>query len=138
MFASSASLRFPLQFRKILHLVATTWIGRMSKRLTSVYILVLAFGMSSNVFAASTLKVTCTGNLTNTRADGVTLGNCDLNFVSVKQMDEVESVCGIPGTVDSPTENQCRIKAVVSPDQISTADKRKLYKVIEVWSVDKR
>jgi hypothetical protein len=28
--------------------------------------------------AASTLKMMCSGNLTNTRADGVTLGQCDL------------------------------------------------------------
>jgi len=82
--------------------------------------------------------MTCSGNLTNTPTDGVTLGQCDLNFISVKQMDEIEHVCGIPGTVDSPAENQCRIKAVVSPDPISTADHRKLYKVLELWSVDKR
>jgi hypothetical protein len=72
------------------------------------------------------------------REDGVTLGQCDLNFLSVKQMDEIESMCGIPSTIDTPAENQCRIRAVVSPDPIPTADKRKLYKVIEVWSVDKR
>jgi hypothetical protein len=53
-------------------------------------------------------------------------------------MTEIANVCGLPGTVDSPAENQCRIRAVVSPDPISTADKRKLYKVLEVWSVDKR
>jgi hypothetical protein len=47
-------------------------------------------------------------------------------------------MCGLPGTVDSPAENQCRIRAVVSPDPISAADHRKLYKVLEVWSVDKR
>jgi hypothetical protein len=88
--------------------------------------------------AASTLKMTCNGNLTNTRTDGVTLGQCDLNFISVKQMDEIESVCGLPGTVDTPAENQCRIRAVVSPDPTSAADHRKLYKVLEVWSVDKR
>jgi hypothetical protein len=52
-------------------------------------------------------------------------------------MDEIEHVCGLPGTVDSPAENQCRIKAIVSPDQISTSSK-KLYKVLELWSVDKR
>jgi len=88
--------------------------------------------------AASTLKITCSGNLTNSRADGVTLGQCDLNFLSVKQMDEIESVCGIPGTPDTPAENQCRIRAVVSPDATSAADHRPLYKVLEVWSVDKR
>jgi len=88
--------------------------------------------------AASTLKITCSGNLTNTRENGVTLGQCDLNFLPVKELTEIENVCGIPGTIDTPAENQCRIRAVVSPDLISTADKRKLYKVLELWSVDKR
>jgi hypothetical protein len=72
--------------------------------------------------AASTLKMTCSGNLTNTREDGVTLGQCDLNFLSVKQMTEIEDTCGIPRTVDTPAENQCRIRAIVAPDPISTAD----------------
>jgi hypothetical protein len=110
----------------------------MSTRLTFVRIFVLLSGTVANANAASTLKVTCTGNLTNTRTDGVTLGQCDLNFISVKKMTEIVNVCGLPGTVDSPAENQCKITAVVAPDQISTADKRKLYKVIELWSVDKR
>ena len=110
----------------------------MPKRLTFVCIVVLVLGMSVRANAASTLRVTCSGNLTNTREEGVTLGQCDLNFISVKQMTEIENVCGLPGTVDTPAENQCRIRAVVSPDPISTADKRKLYKVLELWSVDKR
>jgi len=82
--------------------------------------------------------MTCSGNLSNTRENGVTLGQCDLNFISVKEMTEIENVCGLPGTVDTPVENQCRIRAIVSADPISTTDKRKLYKVIELWSVDKR
>src|SRR5215472_709725 len=94
--------------------------------------------MGTIVHATSALKVTCNGQLTNTPADGVTLGQCDLNFIPVKQMDEIERVCGLFGTLDTPTENQCRIKAVVSPNQISTADHRKLFKVIELWSVDRR
>lgn len=110
----------------------------MPKRLTFVCILVLLLGMIVDANAASTLRMTCNGELTNTRADGVTLGQCDLNFISVKQMTEIVNVCGLAGTIDSPAENQCRIKAVVSPDPISTADHRKLYKVLEVWSVDKR
>ena len=109
----------------------------MPKRLTFVCV-VLVLGMSVHANAASTLRVTCSGNLTNTREEGVTLGQCDLNFISVKQMTEIENVCGLPGTVDTPAENQCRIRAVVSPDPISTADKRKLYKILELWSVDKR
>jgi hypothetical protein len=100
--------------------------------------LVLAFGMIADANAASTLRMTCNGNLMNTSSDGVTLGDCDLNFIPVKQMEEIEHVCGIPGTVDTPAENQCRIRAVVAPDPTSAADHRKLYKVIELWSVDKR
>ena len=110
----------------------------MPKRFPFICIFVLVLGMLVDANAASTLRITCTGELTNTSADGVTLGQCDLNFISVKQMDEIESVCGLPGTVDTPAENQCRIRAVVSPDPIFTTDKRKLYKVLELWSVDKR
>ena len=110
----------------------------MAKRLTFFCILSLGLSTIIDGNAASTLKMTCSGNLTNTRADGVTLGQCDLNFISVKQMDEIQTVCGIPGTVDTPAENQCRIRAVVSPDPIAAADHRKLYKVLELWSVDKR
>ncbi len=82
--------------------------------------------------SASTLKMTCSGNLTNTRADGVTLGNCDLNFISVKAMTEIENVCGIPGSVDTPAKNQCRIRVVVSPDPSPAANHQKLYRVLEV------
>ena len=88
--------------------------------------------------AGSTLKMTCSGNLTNTREDGVTLGQCDLNFLPVKQMTEIENICGIPGTVDTPAENQCRIRAVISAGPSSAADHSKLYRVLELWSVDKR
>jgi hypothetical protein len=110
----------------------------MSKSFTSLCILSLVLGAIADGNAASAPKMTCSGNLTNTRENGVTLDKCDLNFITVKEMTEIEDTCGIPGTVDSPAENQCRIRAVVSPDPIATADKRKLYKVIEVWSVDKR
>ena len=108
----------------------------MLKRFTLVCIFVLF--LSTVVDAASTVKLTCTGYLANTRTDGVTLGHCDLNFITVKEMNEIEDTCGLPGTADSPAENQCRIRAVVSPEPSYVADHRKLYKVIEVWSVDKR
>jgi len=110
----------------------------MFQRLTFVCIFLLALGAIADGNAASTIKMTCSENLTNPRTDGVTLGQCDLNFISVKQMDEILTICGMPGTVDMPAENQCRIRAVVSPNPISTHDHRKFYKVIEVWSVDKR
>jgi hypothetical protein len=110
----------------------------MSKCITILFRFWLVLGTIAYANAASTLKLTCTGELTDTRKDGVTLGECDLNFISVKQMDEIESICGIPGTVDTPVANQCRIRAAVSPDPTSAGDHRKLYKVLEVWSVDKR
>ena len=110
----------------------------MSKCLTFIFILPLILSAIPDGNAASTLRMMCSGKLINTSTDGVTLGDCDLNFISVKQMTEIEDVCGIPGTVDTPPENPCRIRAAVSPDPISTTDKRKLYKLIEVWSVDKR
>ena len=109
-----------------------------SPLLSGLFVCLLVSGPIVDANAASTLKMTCSGNLTNTREDGVTLGQCDLNFLSVKQMTELEDVCGIPGTVDSPAENQCRIRAVVSPDPSPAADHRKLFRVLEVWSVDKR
>ena len=110
----------------------------MLTRITVLCPLLLILGTIADGNAASTLRMTCSGNLTNTRADGVTLGECDLNFVPVKAMTEIENVCGIPGTIDSPAENQCRIRAVVSPDPSPAADHRKLYKVLEMWSVDTR
>ena len=110
----------------------------MLKRLTFVCIFLLVLSAIVDGNAASTLRMTCSGSLTNTREDGVALGQCDLNFISVKEMTEIENVCGIFGTVDTPAENQCRIRAVVSPDPSPAADHRKLYRVLEVWSVDKR
>jgi hypothetical protein len=110
----------------------------MPQSLTFICFLLLVLGTIVDANAASTLKLTCIGELTNTREDGVTLAQCDLNLIPVKEMDEIEKTRGIPGTIDSPAENKCRIRAVVSPDPTPTADHRKLYKVLEVWSVDKR
>jgi hypothetical protein len=65
--------------------------------------------------AASGLRLTCTGDLNNTREDGITLGQCDLNFLPVKDITSIEDICGIPGTTDTPAETKCRIRATVSP-----------------------
>jgi len=110
----------------------------MVKSFTFICIVTLISGAMVDGNAASTVKMTCNGSLTNSRAEGVTLGQCDLNFLSVKEMTEIENVCGIPGTVDTPAENQCRIRAVIAPDPIAAADHKKLYRAIELWSVDKR
>ena len=88
--------------------------------------------------AASGLRLTCIGDLTNTREDGITLGQCDLNFLSVKDVSAIEDVCGIPGTIDTPTETKCRIKATVAPQTTRGGDHRELYRVLDVLTVDKR
>jgi hypothetical protein len=88
--------------------------------------------------AAPGLRLTCIGSLTNTREDGITLGQCDLNFLSVKDVSSIEDVCGIPGTIDTPTETKCRIKATVSPQTSRAADRRELYRVLDVLTIDKR
>ena len=88
--------------------------------------------------AASGLRLTCSGNLTNTREDGLTVGQCDLNFLSVTDVNSIEDVCGIPGTIDTPAESKCRIKATVSPQTTRAADHRELYRVLDVITVDKR
>ena len=88
--------------------------------------------------AASGLRLTCVGNLTNTRENGITLAQCDLNFLSVKDVNSIEDICGIPGTIDTPTETKCRIKATVSPQTSRAADHRELYRVLDVLTVDKR
>jgi hypothetical protein len=69
----------------------------MSIHLAICCICSLVFGTIVDAYAASTLKLTCSGELTDTRKDGIT-----------------------------------------TPDPTSTGDHRKLYKVLEVWSVDKR
>ena len=88
--------------------------------------------------AASGLRLTCSGNLTNTREDGITLGQCDLNFLPVKDIDSIEDICAIPGTIDTPAETKCRIKATVSPQTSRATDRRELYRVLDVITVDKR
>jgi hypothetical protein len=49
--------------------------------------------------AAPIPKMTCSGSLIITRADGVTLGQCDLNFLPVKQMIEIEKLAEYPAAL---------------------------------------
>src|SRR5262249_35119616 len=92
--------------------------------LKSLCTLALVLGAIADANAASAPKMTCSGSLTNTRENGVTLGDCDLNFITMKEKIEVENTCGIAGTIDTPAENQCRIRAVVSPDPVLTASRK--------------
>ena len=94
--------------------------------------------IGGTIIAASRLRLTCSGTLTNTREDGITLGQCDLNFLPVKDINSIEDICGIPGTIDTPAETKCRIRATVSPQTSYAADRRELYRVLDVLTVDKR
>ena len=107
----------------------------MAKRLAIIGIFSLAVGMIVDARTAWGFQLTCSGYLTNTREVGVTLDKCDLNFISVKEMNSVEYICGTPGTIDTPADTKCRIRAIVSP---SPENHGKRYKVLEVLTIDKR
>ena len=89
----------------------------MLTRITVLCILLLILGTIADGNAASTLRMTCSGNLTNTRADGVTLGQCDLNFLPVKAMTEIENVCGIPGKYFFPSSINSSANAVLPTNE---------------------
>jgi hypothetical protein len=111
----------------------------MAKRaLIAIVTVLVTGGTIVECSAASGLQLTCSGDLTNTREDGITLGQCDLNFLPVKDINSIEDICGIPGTIDTPTETKCRIRATVSPQTSRAADHRELYRVLDVSTVDKR
>ena len=86
--------------------------------------------------AASGLQLTCSGTLTNTREDGITLGQGDLNFLPVKDINSIEDM--YPRPIDTPAETKCRIRATVSSQTGRTSDRRELYRVLDVLTVDKR
>jgi hypothetical protein len=94
----------------------------------------LVLGTIVDANTAWGFQMTCTDYLMNKRETGLTLGKCDLNFISVKDVNEIEDICGIPGTVDSPADTKCRIRAIVSP----SPEDHGLSKVLEVLTIDKR
>ncbi len=112
--------------------------SHMFKNFTLICILPLVLGAIPSVNATSTIIMTCIGNLTNTEADGDTLGQCDLNFISVEQMTQIENVCGIPGSIITPNDTTCRIRAVVSAEPIDAKNHKQLHRVIDVLSINKR
>jgi hypothetical protein len=106
----------------------------MSKRFAILYTLSLVLSMMVDEGMAWGFQMTCTDYLMNTPEMGDTIGKCDLNFISVREMNSIEDTCGIPGTADTPADNKCRIRAIVSP----SPEDHGLYKVIEVLTIDRR
>jgi hypothetical protein len=107
----------------------------MAKRLAIIGSFSLILGTIVGASTASSFQMMCSDYFTNTREMGVSIGKCDLNFISVKEMNSIEDICGTPGTVDTPAATKCRIRAIVSP---SAENHGQLYKVLEVLTIDKR
>jgi hypothetical protein len=81
----------------------------MSKR---IVFLATAMALATPAIAAERV---CSGALTDMRAIGITLGDCDLNSVSEEDFKRVTNVCGVPGGIDAPNETKCRVSATSSP-----------------------
>jgi hypothetical protein len=107
----------------------------MLKRLTIFCFCSLVFGAIVDASTAWAFQMTCAGELTITRETGLTLGKCDLESLSVKEVDSIENICGTPGTIDTPADTKCKIRAIVSP---SPENDSGLYKIQEVLTIDKR
>jgi hypothetical protein len=107
----------------------------MPKRFAIFCILSLIFGPMVDPTTAWSFQLTCAGRLTIMRETGLEHGQCDLNFLSAKEVNEIEDICGTPAAIDTPADTECRISAIVSPSPEGDSD---LYKVLEVLTVDKR
>jgi hypothetical protein len=58
---------------------------------------------------------TCTGEFTDMRVIGITLGDCDLNNVSDRELEYVKSLCGEPWTPDSDGKApKCTLRVIAS------------------------
>jgi hypothetical protein len=58
---------------------------------------------------------TCTGQFTDMRVIGLTLGDCDLNNVSDRELEYVKSLCGEPWTPDSDGKAaKCTLRVIAS------------------------
>jgi hypothetical protein len=58
----------------------------------------------------------CSGILTDQRAVGVSLGNCDLNSLSDADFKRVTDICGQPnGVGEDANKTNCKIRAIVVP-----------------------
>jgi hypothetical protein len=71
-------------------------------------------GYSQPVDAAS--KASCDGILTDQRAVGISLGNCDLNSLSAADYDKIIRICGQPNGADEDTnKTACHVRGAGIP-----------------------
>lgn len=77
----------------------------------AIVVLVLLTGAAS-----ADIRRVCSGEFTDMRAIGLTLSDCDLNFISDPDADYVRQRCGEPWTIDSEgTAKSCTIAILAGP-----------------------
>jgi hypothetical protein len=65
------------------------------------------------ITVAQSVERTCTGEFTDMRVIGVTLGDCDLNNISDNELGYVKHICGEPWTSDSDNKaKKCTIRVI--------------------------
>jgi hypothetical protein len=86
----------------------------MLKTLAMLATITVLAGYSQPVNAASTAF--CDGTLTDQRAVGISLGNCDLNSLSETDYSKITRICGQPNGVDEDTNKTvCHVRGPSIP-----------------------
>ena len=76
--------------------------------------IVIALVFASLAHAQGVERI-CSGDFTDMRVIGVTIGDCDLNSIPDKEFKSITDICGKPSGIDDTNEAQCRISAIVAP-----------------------
>ena len=86
----------------------------MLKTLAMLLTIVALAGYAQPVHAASTAF--CDGTLTDQRAVGISLGNCDLSSLSDADYSKITHICGQPNGVDEGTNKTvCHVRGPSIP-----------------------
>jgi len=104
------------------------------KKLLVVGLMALSAAQSLIGPAHAESKRVCSGELSDMRAIGVTLGDCDLNNISDADYDLIRDRCGAPGTIDTDTRVRCRVVVIAGPRKPNIRGVR-LYQVRKVLQV---
>jgi hypothetical protein len=66
---------------------------------------------------AASRTMICSGEWVDMRGSGLSIGECDINYISPKELRRIENICGEPGNPYTHENEgvQCRIRALVTP-----------------------
>jgi hypothetical protein len=79
----------------------------------------------------------CEGLWSDTRGAGMMIDDCDLNFISDKDLEWIKLGCGEPGNISSDEQSSCAIRALIVPSTNRRGAKvRKVLKVLNVIGTD--